>query len=50
MQVCVVYIVEEVASFWELGKLMSVAHNRTHSPALQTSRMKAACSLCRNWN
>ena len=33
MQVCVVYVVKEVASFRGLGQLMGVAHNRTHTQA-----------------
>ena len=34
----------------DLGQLMGVAHDRTCTLALQTSRQKGACSLRRNWN
>ena len=37
-QVCVVYIVKEVA-------LLSVMRNRTHARAPQTSKKKSACSF-----
>ena len=35
MQVCVVYVVKEVASFWGLSQLMGVAHTRVRAQALQ---------------
>ena len=35
MRVCVVYVVKEVASFWGLGQLMGVVHNRVRTRALQ---------------
>ena len=38
MQVCIVYIVKEVASFWWLGQLMGMACKR-YVLKLQTSRM-----------
>ena len=40
MRVCIVYVAKEVVSFWGLGQLMCVMHNR----------MRTACSLRRNWN
>ena len=32
-----VYVVKEVESFWGLGQLMGVAHNRTQAQAIQTT-------------
>ena len=29
MQICIIYVVKEVASLREFGQLMGVAHNRT---------------------
>ena len=49
MQVCIAYIVKEVASFRGLGQLMGMARNRTHIQAPGREK-KAACSLRRNWN
>ena len=38
MQLCIVHVVKEVASFCGA---QSIAHNRTRTRALQTSRKKA---------
>ena len=35
MQVCIVYVVKEVASFWGLRQLMGVALTRVRAQALQ---------------
>ena len=50
MQVCIVYVVKEVAYFSGAHQLMGVVRNRMLSRALQTtetSKKKAACSLHR---
>ena len=50
MQVCIVYVVKEVASVRGARSINGAVCNITCAQAIQTSRKKAACSLDRNWN